>query len=132
MVQEYQMLERELEEAVKQKEETDRTLLRIEVLLGLLSCFSLLIMVSIGAFLPMEEWQRVIIILFGSVPSIVGFCYCLKIERVAGFYQCQHCGNRYVPTYKSVSLAPHICRTRYMRCPECNQKSWHKKVLSKE
>ena len=25
----------------------------------------------------------------------------------------------------------HVGRTRYMKCPECNEKSWQKKVISK-
>ena len=28
-------------------------------------------------------------------------------------------------------MTGHINRTRYMRCPKCNRKSWQKKVISK-
>lgn len=52
--------------------------------------------------------------------------------QLAGYYECKECGHRYVPTYKAVNLAPHMGRTRYMKCPKCNEKSWQKKVLNKE
>ena len=32
---------------------------------------------------------------------------------------------------KSVFLAMHMNRTRYMKCPECGKKSWDKKVINK-
>ncbi|MBE6885229.1 MAG: DNA-binding protein, partial [Ruminococcaceae bacterium] len=34
--------------------------------------------------------------------------------------------------YRAVAMAPHMGRTRYMRCPQCEKKSWQKKVLSKD
>ncbi|MBR0351045.1 MAG: DNA-binding protein, partial [Clostridia bacterium] len=62
---------------------------------------------------------------------LFGMHYCLKIEKTAGYYECEHCHHKYFPEYKIVFLAPHIVRTRYMRCPHCNEKSWNKKVISK-
>ena len=53
----------------------------------------------------------------------------VKIEQVAGYYECQKCHHKYVPTYWTTNLAPHIGRTRHMRCPKCGEKSWQKKVL---
>ena len=55
----------------------------------------------------------------------------LKIEQVAGYYECRKCHHKYVPTYSSVLWAMHMGRTRYMKCPECNERSWQKKVISK-
>ena len=46
--------------------------------------------------------------------------------------ECPNCGERYVPTFKAVFLAPHMGRTRQMKCPHCGNKGWHKKVLSKD
>jgi ssDNA-binding Zn-finger/Zn-ribbon topoisomerase 1 len=47
-------------------------------------------------------------------------------------YKCEKCGHAYVPKYKSVFLSMHAGRTRYMKCPKCNEKSWQKKVISKD
>lgn len=125
-------LETRLLEMVKQKEESDKRLLTLEWVIGILSLIILFIPILIGAYLPMEEWQRFVVIFSGFIPAIIGFCFSLKIEQIAGYYKCAKCGHRYVPTYKTVNLAPHMGRTRYMRCPKCNKKSWQKKVLSKD
>ena len=125
-------LENKLIEMVKQKEESDRRLLALEWVVGALSTIVLLVPIIIGSYLPMEEWQRIVMVFSGFIPAMVGFCFTLRIEQIAGYYECKHCKHRYVPTYKAVNLAPHIGRTRSMKCPECNKKSWQKKVISKE
>ena len=38
----------------------------------------------------------------------------------------------YVPKYFDAVMAPHMMTTRYLRCPKCNEKSWSKKVMTKE
>ena len=126
-------MENKLVEMVKEKEQRDRQLLAVEWVLGILSCLILFIPIFIGAFVPIEQdWVRVVIVFSGFLPGIVGFCFAVRIEQVAGYYACRECGHRYVPTYKAVNMAPHMGRTRYMKCPECGKKSWQKKVISKE
>ena len=83
----------------------------------------------IAAFINMSDVLRFVLIGVVFVLFIVGMIYALKIEQVAGYYECGKCHHKYVPTYKTVLFAQHINRTRYMRCPKCNQKSWNKKVL---
>lgn len=123
--------ERKLAEMKKLKEESDRRLLRCEWVISILSCIVLFVPILIADFLPMEDGQRIVILLSGIIPFVLGVCYAIRIEQVAGYYECKHCKHRYVPTYRAVNLAPHIGRTRYMECPECGKKSWQKKVISK-
>ncbi len=125
-------LEKKLLEMVKQKEDNDRRLLTLEWVIGILSLIVLLIPIIIGKYLPMEEWQRTVVVFSGFIPAFIGFFFAVRIEQIAGYYECKHCHHKYVPTYKAVNLAMHIGRTRYMKCPECHKKSWQKKVISKE
>ena len=125
-------MEKNLLEMVREKEENDRYLLALEWVVGILSVLVLLIPIFLGAYLPIEpEWVRVLEVLSGLIPCIGGICFALKIEQMAGYYECKHCAHRYVPTYKAVNLAMHMGRTRYLRCPQCGKRSWQKKVLRK-
>ena len=125
-------LEKNLLEMVKEKEESDKHLLTVEVVIGILSVIVLLVPVIIAAYAPMKDWQRILVAFSGFIPALIGFAYAIRIEQVAGYYECQSCKNRYVPKFKTVLLAQHMGRTRYMRCPRCNEKSWQKKVISKK
>lgn len=124
--------EQQLLELIDQKETSDRMLLRLEILIGVLSVVILLIPVFIAAFIDMEDWLRIVLIAVGAILGFIGIFFALKIEQVAGYYECRHCHHKYVPTYRAVNLAMHMGRTRYMRCPECGKKSWQKKVISKD
>ena len=125
-------LEQNLLEMVKQKENADKRLLSLEIFIGILVSAIFFSLIFVASFVQMADWLRVLLIAIGFIQFIVGMAYGLKIEQVAGYYECAKCGHRYVPTYSSVFFAAHINRTRYMHCPKCNQKSWQKKVLSKE
>lgn len=124
--------EKALLEMIKEKEKADRHLLRLEIVIGMLSVFILLAMSFIASFLEMEEWKRIVLILVGLIPCLIGVGFAVKIEQTAGYYKCSKCGHTYVPTFKSVLWATHMGRTRKMKCPECGVKSWQKKVISKD
>ena len=125
-------LENNLIEMVSQKQESDKRLLRMESLAGAMASIPLVVGIVIGLFVPMEEWKQVVIVLSGMIPLLVAIPFLLRVEQVAGFYECQHCHHQYVPRYKSVFIAPHMGRTRYMKCPKCRKWSWQKKVISKK
>ena len=124
-------VEKNLLDMVKQKEEADKKLLRMEILMGILGILPLLISTVIVLIVPMEEWLGSVIVGTSVIPLLIATPFALKIEQTAGYYECKKCHHRYVPTYKCVFSAMHYGRTRYMKCPECNKWSWNKKVISK-
>lgn len=125
-------LENNLLEMVKQKEQADKRLLALEVFIGITATIVLFALIFIAAFVEMEVWLKVSLIVLGFILFLAGCFYAVRIEQVAGYYACRECGHRYIPTYKAVNLAMHMGRTRFMRCPACGKKSWQKKVLTKE
>ena len=125
-------LENNLLEMIKQKELADKRLLSVEVFIGITATIVLFALVFVAAFIQMETWLKISLIIFGFILFLAGCFYALRIEQVAGYYECKHCKHRYVPTYKAVNMAMHMGRTRYMRCPQCEKKSWQKKVLNKD
>ena len=123
--------EKNLLEMVRQKEENDKRLLCMEILLGIVGILPLLISTVIVLVVPMEEWLGGVIVGTSVMPILIATPFALKIEQIAGYYECKKCQHRYVPNYKSVFCAMHYGTTRYMKCPECNKRSWQKKVIKK-
>ena len=123
-------LESNLLDMIKQKEKADKRLLSTEVFIGLTATVILFALVFVAAFLQMEAWLKAFLIVLGFILFLAGCFYALRLEQVAGYYECGKCGHKYIPSYKAVANAPHMGRTRKMRCPECGQKSWQKKVIS--
>lgn len=127
--------EKTMVELVKLKEASDKRLLTMEVVIGFLSSIFLLVMVGLASWimtLQDQAWIAVVMITFGFLQFIVAMIFALRIEQVAGYYECAACGHRYVPSYKQVLMAPHMGRTRKMKCPACGKKTWQKKVIGKK
>lgn len=115
----------------REKEVCDRRLLRLEIVIGLIASAAFIILVFIAAFVQIAAIARLALIAAGAVMFIVGIANAIKIEQVAGYYECRECHFKYVPSYNSVLFAMHTGRTRYMKCPHCGKKSWQRKVISK-
>ena len=125
-------LEKNLIDMVKQKENADKRLLFTETVIGVITLIAFLSLSLIASIAPMEDYVRFLIIILSGIALIAMGLVLIRIEQVAGYYECAKCHHKYVPTYLSVNMAMHMGRTRYMKCPKCKQRSWQKKVISKE
>ncbi len=126
--------EKNLLEMTKQKEESDKRLLHAEIAIGITGTLFFFAMLGFGIYIIYKDeslmWLGIVLMVVGLL-IFFGACFlALRIEQKAGYYECKHCHHRYVPTYKQMNLAPHMGRTRYMKCPKCGKKSWQRKVLS--
>ena len=122
-------LEENLIEMTKLKEDKDKQLLALEYVIGFIASITFLILIFVAAYVEMEGWLRILLIVIGSIIFAFGCGNAVKIEQTAGYYECSKCHHKYVPTFKSVFWSKHINRTRKMRCPKCGEKTWQKKVL---
>lgn len=111
------------------QEKTTHFLLTLEYVLGYMSSIAFFVLIFVASFVNMATWLRILLIAVGFVNFIFGIHFCLVIEKDAGFYECQHCHSKYIPTYNQILWSMHIGRTRYMKCPKCKKKSWSKKVV---
>ena len=125
-------VEQNLIEMVKQKEESDKRLLNIEIVLMAISITFFIAIIAIVSFVDMPLWAKIVIGIGGFIQLLVSTLICFRIEQKAGYYECQECHHRYVPTFLQSSIAPHMGRTKYMKCPKCGKKSWQRKIISKK
>ena len=114
-------------QAINQK--NTKLLLTSEIVVGLLAVVVLLGGVLVAALVDLPTWARVLMIVGAFVLFIVAMHFSMIIEKDAGLYECKLCKHKYVPTLKQMHLAPHMGRTRYMKCPHCGKKSWQHKVI---
>ncbi len=125
-------MEKQLLDMVRQKQESDKRLLKLEIVLGIIAVLPLIAAVIIAGVVPMEESIASLMVGLSLIPLLIATPFALKIEQKAGYYECAECGHRHIPQYGSVFFAMHVNRTRLMRCPKCGKMSWQKKVISKE
>ena len=115
----------------KEKEESDRRMLKLEMVIGIISSIAFLVLVFTALFAGLYPIARVALISICALIFITGVANAIKIEQIAGYYECRECNHKYIPSYNSVLFSIHHGRTRYMKCPQCGKKSWQKKIVSK-
>ena len=124
-----EVMEKQLIELKKAKEESDKRMLRMEIVIGVMATAMLLAGVLVASYVSMPTWAKVLVIVGAVVISMIGFASALRIEQKAGYYKCGKCEHTFVPGYAQVLLAPHVNRSRYMKCPHCGKYAYCRKVL---
>lgn len=128
-------IEQNLIDMLKKKAEADKRLLKIEIVMCVVSLLFMFTLLAIGiVFMNMGQpkWVFFLMLGVGIVQCVIVAFIGVRIEQVAGYYECAKCGHKYVPAYLQANLAMHIGRTRYMKCPHCGKRSWQKKVIDKD
>lgn len=120
-----------VDDDVKKKEEHDRRLLRKEIAMGVVAIIICVMLALLAIYANIDDKLRIAIISVDIIIAVSITLYAIRIEQIAGYYECPKCHYKYIPKYLSVLLAMHINRTRYMKCPQCGKRSWQKKVLRK-
>ncbi len=120
------------DELLKLEEEKNKQIINSMYILGTaITIFFLAFLFVVCYFVKNENTVGLIVV--SSMIVFVAACFHLvKMEVEAGYYECKKCKHRYVPKYFDAVMAPHMMTTRYLRCPKCNEKSWSKKVMTKE
>lgn len=113
---------------VEQKNKVIWTSMWVIMLVSIVALLSSLLIAAL--LIPEGPWQLVII-LISCVMFLIPCFYALKLEVSIGAYKCKNCGYEIVPTYKQVLNAMHRGTTRYLKCPNCNKRTWCKKILKK-
>ena len=126
-----EIAEKNLLEMRKNEERSNRSMLRLEVVIGLISAPTMFICILTAAFADVSDIWAGILAGFGVLQFLVGAMFCFYIEKAAGYYECAECGHRYEPEFIPSMFAPHMGRTKRMKCPKCGKKSWQKKVITK-
>ena len=88
--------------------------------------------ILLASFTLKEGTLYGIVVCISTIILLIVAFYGLKIEVETGYYECKNCHHKYTTTYFKALLAPHLYTTRYLKCPKCNNRTWSKKVMTKE
>ena len=115
----------------KELEKKNKTIWTSMWVIMIASMTALFAGIFVAAFLIPEGIWQLITILGSCVVFFIPCFYALKLEVSVGAYKCKNCGCEIVPTYKEAMNAMHMGFTRYLKCPNCNKRTWCKKVIKK-
>ena len=106
------------------EEKLFKKILLIELIVGLATMIPLVVFSILFSFIELETWLHITVFAISFLPFLIVCPFLIWIEQFAGYYKCEKCGNVERPTIKEVAMAPHIGRSRRMRCHKCGKKSY--------
>lgn len=128
-----EIAEKNLTEMMKVEKDKNTKLERAESIIGCSGLIISLFLIVCGV-INADDNSAVSIALcsFGGAVELAAAIYATVLEHDSGYYECQKCGHRHTPTTKAVIFTTHVGSDRILRCPNCSEKCWHKKVLTKK
>ena len=115
----------------KQEVKQTKKMFFYENVIGIGSTIIFAILIFMSVYFVENGGIKILLFIFAFLFLITGVSIALKIETEEGYYECQKCHHKYIPSYRQVYFAMHIGRTSYMKCPHCQKRSWQKKIYSK-
>ena len=55
---------------------------------------------------------------------LVSVFYAVKTDYETGVYECRNCGHTFKPAFKAYFWGAHTIKTRCLKCPKCEEKTW--------
>lgn len=114
-------------ELKKIDERKNKLLLQSEIVMGILTTIAFLGIVALTNIFVQDRTYIAIICISSFIVFFILISFTLKIETLAGYYECNKCHHRYMPNYNDLFWSMHFVKSRYLKCPKCNQKSWNKR-----
>ncbi len=114
---------------VKEKEESKKKII-LSAIVGVITILSGTALVIVSGALEMETWARVLLLVMGLVVIFSGIAVAAALDMEAGTFECRKCKHRFVPTAGAYIAGAHSLTTRYLKCPECGEKSYCKRRLT--
>lgn len=124
-----QKAEEMIMDLMEEKQESKKKI-ALEIIVVLITLLASITIIEVSAFLEMENWLRIVLLVIGLIVIFGGIYVACALEMSTGTYECRHCHTRFVPTAKAFIAGPHTLTTRYLKCPECGKKSYCKKRLT--
>ena len=88
-------------------------------------------MLIIGCFFVEDQKIRALLV-FGAIAVFTfGVRNILDINQGEVFYECMECSRLYKPDFKAMLGSKRRGNMRFMKCPYCGGKYWHKKTYVK-
>ncbi len=93
--------------------------------LGVVLSIALLVVATVLAEEKIINPAAAIILIAISVALVwIAISYAAKVDYETGVYECRKCGHTFKPSFKEYIWGAHTLTTRYLKCPECKERSW--------
>ena len=105
---------------MKEKEE-NRKRMALSMITGIITIVAICALIVIASFLDLPAMVRMILIVFSAVVAVAGIAAAAMLEIRAGYFECPHCKELFVPSMDEYIKGYHTFTRRRLTCPKCGK-----------
>ena len=129
---EYKMkAEENIMNLMKENEENKQRMIT-SIACGIVTIIAVCSLVVIAAFIEMHWAVRIGLIILAIATAVLGIGAAAVLERKAGYYECPHCKELFVPEMKDYVAGVHTLTKRMLPCPKCGKKSMCRHIVTRK
>lgn len=105
---------------IKENEE-NRKRIALSIITGVITIIAVCALVVIASFIDLPTIVRIILIVFSVVVAVAGIAAAVMLDSKAGYFECPHCKELFVPNMDEYVKGYHTFTKRRLTCPKCGK-----------
>lgn len=115
---------------INEKQENKKRI-TISIIVAAITVISSSVLIMVSGLTQISTAARIALVAVAVVIMIAGIGVSAVMDMDAGVYECPHCGERFIPSYKEYIMGAHSITRRHLKCPHCGKKSFCIRRLSR-
>ena len=104
-----------------QENKENKAKMIIAVICGVVTIIAVCSLVVIASYIEMPTIVRIALCVLATIVAAFGIGAAAVLERKAGYFECPHCKELFVPGMKEYVNAYHTFTKRKLTCPKCKK-----------
>lgn len=105
---------------MKENEENRKRMVS-SVIIGVITIIAVCALIVIAAYIELPTIVRIGLIAFSVVVAAAGISAAVMLDREAGYFECPHCKELFVPDRNDYIKSYHTFTKRRLTCPKCGK-----------
>ena len=105
---------------MKENEE-NRKRMALSIITGVITIIAVCALIVIAAFIDLPTIVRIILIVGAVVVAVAGIAVGAMLDIKAGYFECPHCKELFVPSMNEYVKTYHTFTKRRLTCPKCGK-----------
>lgn len=105
---------------IKENEE-NRKRITLSIITGVITIIAVCALIVNASFIDLPTIVRIILIVFSIVVAVAGIAVAVMLDIKAGYFECPHCKELFVPNKDEYIKGYHTFTKRRLSCPKCGK-----------
>ena len=108
--------------SLMKENEENRKRMVLSVMIGVITIIAVCALIVIAAYIELPTIVRIGLIAFSVVVAAAGISAAVMLDREAGYFECPHCKELFVPNMNDYLKSYHTFTKRRLTCPKCGKR----------